>query len=388
MSKKIQLNLPLILAALIFALSLIVGYSLSLRRPLWNDEIYTQVAVVDQMSYPDMLYLRRGLEGNSCPLFYLIQKSVSDAMGYQFPFHWESEWMLMEEGSQVIMRLGPNFFMSLSIALIFYFFARFYALAAGIYAFLLTLASCMVWAYWVEARPYALWFFLTTCQSLLFLSFIRDKGRNPSRLTWITVVHILLSLTLILSIMQIVIVSFLLWMYGERSWRKHLLATIVPLGICFLYYHRSIAWRYAMPDYAFLIFHNVPPERILLLLVYCVCLVFYSWARRKTPRQAVNESGTLSGEGAWYGILFLYFFLVALVFLGVMTMRAAPGESALPDRYLLFLTPAGIIATTVVSVDIIKYFRSDRWMLVNAVVIFGGLLVFRFSRTFIEIFGF
>ena len=79
MIKKIQLNRPFILAALIFVFCLMMGHALSLRRPLWNDEIYSQVVVVDVKSYADILFFRiKNLEGNACPLFYLIQKTVSD----------------------------------------------------------------------------------------------------------------------------------------------------------------------------------------------------------------------------------------------------------------------------------------------------------------------
>ena len=62
---------------------------------------------------------------------------------------------------QIILRINANLLMSLSIVLIFYFFVRYYSWGAGIYSLLLSLSSFMVWAHWVEARPYVLWFFLT-----------------------------------------------------------------------------------------------------------------------------------------------------------------------------------------------------------------------------------
>src|SRR6185295_844334 len=110
-----------------------LGHELSLRRPLWNDEIYTQTTVIDPRLYSDIIFFRiKKLEGNSCPLFYVIQKGISDLFQYHFPLSWEHEWSVAEEGSQVIMRLSSNLFMSLSIALLVYFFARYYSWAAGI----------------------------------------------------------------------------------------------------------------------------------------------------------------------------------------------------------------------------------------------------------------
>src|SRR3989338_3199932 len=137
MTKKSRFNWPLIIAVLLFVLSLAIGYQLSLRRPLWNDEIYTQVTVVDPKSYADIIFFRiKRLEGNSCPLFYLVQKGVSDLFQFQFPVLWQKEWAIDQPGAQVIMRLSSDVFMSLSIALLVYFFSRYYSIFTGIYAFL------------------------------------------------------------------------------------------------------------------------------------------------------------------------------------------------------------------------------------------------------------
>src|SRR5690349_4901213 len=93
METKTKNSWQFIVAAGIFALCLVIGYHLSLRRPLWNDEIHSQVNVIDAKSYQDIIFFRiRNLEGNACPLFYLIQKGISDLFQYRFPLTWQHEW--------------------------------------------------------------------------------------------------------------------------------------------------------------------------------------------------------------------------------------------------------------------------------------------------------
>lgn len=380
MNPSPRLNWPLMLAAGIFLLCLAIGHSLSLRRPLWNDEIYSQFKVIDIHSYFDIILLRfKTVEGNLCPAFYLIQKGVSDLFGFKFPFPWEYEWAVSEPGSQVIMRLTPNVFMSLSIAGLFYFFARNYSWGAGVYALLTTLSSFMVWAYWVEARPYALWFFLTTVQLVLFLLLVKDKKENLLLWNWLAAVHIFLSLTLILSAIQIVLVSAVLWFFRERSLRKYLFLTAVPVGLCLFYYSVSVSmlYKYSISFPHQLILRNLPWERIFILGIYFIFLMSYVRPKKK---ETLPESGRMA-------VLLVLMIAAALSFLVMMSLRATPGSqhSSLSERYFMYLAPIGILAAVLFSVDLWRAFAGRR---ARAVLLtgLGALLLLRLTNTGREVF--
>jgi len=152
-----------IIAVVLLIFLLYLGYSLSIRKPLWNDEMYSQVTVIDQVSYKDIMLIRFGESVNS-PTFYFIQKFICDLTGYKFTKKWYKEWEISDLRSQIILRIASNIFMSLSIVFIFYYFAACYSGWIGIYAILVSLSSYMVWAHWAEARPYAIWFCLTGIQ--------------------------------------------------------------------------------------------------------------------------------------------------------------------------------------------------------------------------------
>ena len=137
------------------------------------------------------------------------------------------------------MRINPIIFMSLSIVMIFYFFNRNYSLLAGIYSLFISMSSFMVWFYWAEARPYALWVFLTTCQSLILLSLINEESFNARLWRLLTFVHILFCFTIIFGIIQIAATTVLLWLFYERRWKKYIGLFLLPLVVSVLYYITS-----------------------------------------------------------------------------------------------------------------------------------------------------
>jgi hypothetical protein len=377
MTPKNQPNGPLILTLGIFVLCLIIGYQLSLRRPLWNDEIFSQFTVVDTQSYQDILFFKiKNREGNPCPLFYLIQKAVSDLWQYKFPLDWHYEWAIDEAGSQVIMRLSSNIFMSLSIALLFYFFTHYYSLVAGIYSLLVTLSSFMVWAYWAEARPYALWFFLTTSQLLLFLILLRSKNKETALWKGLMVTHWLLSFTLILSAIQITIISAVLYLYQkEKDWKKYFWLAGVPLGICSFYYFNSMFYGYSLVRPFQLILRNVSWQGLVLFLMYCGFLIGESKKAK-------------SFEGKHFGIVLVLMLVAALAFLFVMSLKqGGPEFASLSERYLIYLTPVSVIAIVLFSLDLVKIYRRSSWMWTNIVITLVGLLLLRFLGAYMEVQG-
>ena len=425
-----QCNVSFGLAIGLLAICLAIGYGLSQQKPLWNDEIYTQVYTLEGNSYKNVL-LGRLPEGNNCPLFYLIQKGIGDLFQYRFPQKWQGEWNVVDARGQAILRLGPNVFMSLAIVSIFYFFASYYSWWAGIYALGVSLSSFMVWAYWGEARPYALWFFLTTMQSLLFLRLIREEKPGSSHWGWLVVTHWLLSFTVVFSIAQNIIVSSLLWIAKERNGpsrlfqtsltmfylnstdavntefttstprrcirekcsqgllkrcTRYLLLTVVPSCIALYYYSQSLKVKFWFADSPLqLIYANIPQDRILLLIGYALTLLFYSMGKNK---ENVRRILTLFGwDGRYYLALSALTFLAAVTLLTAFKLGDTHGREgfAISSRYFIYLTPIGIIATTLFSVHLFRVFKEQTWMRVNLVIGLGGLLIIRFLRTLMDV---
>lgn len=367
---------------LIFLLLFSTGSWLSQIKPLWNDEIFTQIHNIERKSYTDILRGRLE-EANPCPLFYLVQKAVIDAAGYRFPGTWDHEWTIHDPSSQRILRFFPNVMMSLSMVILLCFFARAFGWPVGMYALGVALASPMVWAYWAEARPYALWFFLTIVQSVLF---VRAAGpERPSGGTWkgLFLVHALLALSVVFGVVQAVVGSFLIWYAVDRNWKKWLLPLVVPLGLALYYYPDTAAFKFRLVHSFSLIAANIPPERLAIFLIYGG---LGAWGILKKKRDVDQP---LSRAGKYFFLFISLMLLLALAMLGIFKVRSAPGLEGfeVSARYFLFLTPLGIVATTVFSVHFLQLFKARSWMWLNTLLVLGGLLIIRLLRTVWELIG-
>jgi len=200
----------LALSLLLFFVCFRFGLILAESKPIWNDEFYSQLANVQGLSYGKMMAGQVN-EGNNAPLFYLIQKVICDIASYQAPEAWvKGDWGYSDYYSRILLRVSPVFFMSLAAVFIFYYFSRVYS----IFTFS---SSYLVWVHWAEARPYSLWFFLTTVQSLVFLHIVQNKDMRPKIWAALIVIHLCLSLTVSLGVAQIFVASSLLWIFVEKN---------------------------------------------------------------------------------------------------------------------------------------------------------------------------
>lgn len=341
-------------SVLLFAILFLVGILLSQRKPLWNDELYTQKESVERPSYAEILSGRLP-EGNNFPLFYLIQKIICGVSGYRLGDQWHSEWQLSEPRGQVILRISADIFMSLSLALIFYYFAGQFSLTAGVYALLVALSSQMVWGYWAEARPYALWFFLTTVQLLLIL------GKNNLRA--LLVVNFLLALTVSFGVLQIFLISALLLLEKRCGWKKCSAIFVLPLLVFMFYFIQSPRFRFHLPADPLqqLILPNFPFEWLAITVLYFIF--------NKDRRYWIVLMGMLSSAA---GIILL-----------IAWMSPKHGEVAfeISSRYFIYLVPAGIIGITLFSIRWVQMFKGQPWMFANTVIVLAGLLMMRFLKT-------
>lgn len=370
-----------VLCAIFSLVLLSIGFNLARHKPLWTDEIYSQTVSISRFSYLD-IFLGRVKEGNTCPLFYLMQKVICAPTPDQRPSSGLESW---DQHAQFQLRISPVFFMSAAMVAIFYWFARYYSLPVGIYALGICLSSPMVWSYWAEARPYALWFFLTTLQSLLFLSILRQERLNARLWRGLAVSHWLLALTVITSMGQILAVSALLWVFKERSWKRYLSLTALPLMICLYYYGRSSLSPLWVPnDFMRLIYPSVSAQQMGLFVVYTVFLVV-SFLRAK----AAQKSLFVASEAGRFGVLTALMLIVAFAYLVFYKCQETPAQRGheLPVRQFIFLTPVGIMATTLFSLQLLQAVKNHAWIRINVALALGGLMGVHFLRNCFSIIG-
>lgn len=365
-----------------------IGLTIAAHKPLWGDEILSLNFVV-RSSYASLLS-QPIPEGNVCHLFYLLQKVFCDLAGFSLTPAWDAgHWTHEDPYAWMIVRLNPVIFMSLSIVFVFYYFSRFYSSLAGWYSLMISLSSYMVWAYWAESRPYGLWIFLTTVQSLLFLSLTGPIKPGAKQWPLLTTVHFLLSLTSILSIAAIGIVSFLLWIYVERNWRRYVFLTVMPAVICILYYLNSpkYQWWFANSPWD-LINASFPKDRFLIIFLFAGFLLLYYFQRR-TKRRRLFEDDAIK-EGIPYLILTVLMVLAAVAVLLVFKLGANTNREGfeIPGRYFIYLTPVGIIAVTLFSVQLWRAFKSKTWLQIFLGLGIGFLVLIRVLRTFALVKGF
>ncbi len=368
-------------AVVLLAGCLAAGFYLSQVKPLWNDEVFTQVEGIETHSYGQII-LGRLEEGNNCPLFYLLQKAQCDFFGYRFPQEWNGEWNVYEPFSQVFLRVLPNLYMSLAILILFLFFWQRYSVLAALYVLVLVFSSPMVWRYWAEARPYGLWFLLTVLQSVCLAGICRG-GRDPRRLIWgLAGVHLLLSLTVTLSVVQIAAAAAVLFVFCPRDCRKQVWAAAAPALVGLYYYLHSPRFKLWFSDNGImpLIADNIPVDRMALLAV-CAGLAVYAMLREDSGR--APEEGGMREERP---------FLVYALGMGILTAgilaylklidEGGPEGFSVSSRYFIYLTPLAVMAAGVMTVRVWRALKENPWLRLNFAIIVTGLCVMRVFQSY------
>ncbi len=365
-------------AVVLFILLFIFGLRLAELKPLWNDELYSQVQGVEKLSYLQIL-LGHIPEGNNSPLFYVLQKTVCELAQFKLSFVWDAQWSVADSQGQLVLRLMPNFFMSGALAVIFYVLAVEYSWVAGLYALLTALASGAVWTYWVEARPYALWLMLSAVQLLYFLLFVRHPHERKKIWRRLIVVHVLLSITAVFGAVQVFIVSLILLKFYEKKLAGYCGMLFFPLGLAFFYFFNAPHYVFGLPKDLFsLIFANVPIERFLFLLCCGILAIGLDRYDKK------ERPSTLLPCGILYGLLFGASAVIMICF--ALTAVADFDGFLISSRYFIFLAALGIIGTTVFLFELLQRFAGRTWMTANLFILAWGLLLSRCLKVMLEVF--
>ena len=351
----------------IFLILLAGGFSLSLHKVLWLDELFTQQTAIDASSYADIL-LMKFPDGNKDPLFYIIQKAVCNVFSYHLPVYFPGDFYRTRDiPSQVILRIPSNIFMSLALALIFYFFTRFYSIFAAVYALSVALVSPLVWMYWAEGRPYALWFLLTSCQVLLFSSAVISHKIKTAKSMFLT--HILLALTTPACIFQISIVTLMLWYKRRYNAKQLVLIWLVPMAIALFYYLVVPLVRIKTYLFSSNLFDAVLPERLFIYVIYALT----AWV--------LPEKYKKLSWNTFFMPVFLLFFVSAffMLFMDIFTANSLFGFFS---RYLIYMVPADTLMYSLASYDLFQWSRRSPWICLNVSILLGGLVVMRGLLTY------
>jgi hypothetical protein len=358
------------LAGAVFVLLVACGLWLSRHKLLWIDELYTQHLVIDGKSYAGILAVDFP-EGNKAPLFYLVQKITCDFSSYHLPAGCDHTLIRVRDiPGQIILRLPSVGYMSLALALIFYFFLRFFSFGAAVFALAVALVSPMVWRYWAEARPYSLWFLLTTVQMLQLWLMVKHPYPKAARnLAW---THVLLALTAPASLFQILIGTLFAWWKKGCAFKQLAGVWLMPTAIAFFYYFLSTFIR--AKTYMFLsnLFDVVMPERLCVYILYAL----YAWVLPKEYR-------TVSWNVFFLPVFILFF--GSVVFLLAMDAFTQNSTQGIFSRYVIYLTPVDILMFTLASIDIFRWSRAHFWICFNASILLGGLVIVRGLMTYRDI---
>lgn len=333
---------------LIFMVLCYCWLSKARQHPMENDELYSQTSSIAQRSYLDML-TGKIEEGNNTPLFYALQKMVEQISQYQTPQEWtKGQWGFRHQESNVILRIVPVVCMAAGVSLIFYYFAMHGHILLGIYALLVSLTSYMVFTYGAQARPYALWFTLTVIQIVLLLRVIAVKPKDQGRYMWgLVAVHVLLSLTVIFSIIQNTAVCLILWVWGHKRLRDHVLLGGIPTAIVMFYYTHSPKYHFWFAEgFDKLLGASLPLDRLgLILLALCVwALAQAPWFKKwftAVPKAQVNILGAALIFGA-----IIYAGCIAVLYKFKMDAYPYMEGFQVSNRYFMVLAPAGIFLNT------------------------------------------
>ncbi|MEW5895086.1 MAG: hypothetical protein AB1650_04955 [Candidatus Omnitrophota bacterium] len=303
-----------------------IGLFLSINKPLWTDEIHTADIALVECSYGQIIKGVVSGEANNFPLYYLIQKAVMDITGYEFIQDWRGEHFLFDPAGQIILRLPSILFISLTLTLVLFIFIISKQPLTGVAGFLLTLSSYMTWAYWAEARPYALWYCLTLLHAaLLWKSFSEKK----LKIAPLTIIHWLLALTSILSLAQILTAAATAAILKKADWKK-IPVLISPIPVILFYHFKGFSPRPILTGNALeLLLIAVPPEWLLILLINLAFIL-------RKPASRPDQTFYLLLAG-------MFFTAAAIIFMSFSNDISRQG-ALLHYRHFIFLTPYVIIS--------------------------------------------
>lgn len=381
---KQRSKLIFVLSVLLLSIFLILGLALAHHKSLWRDEINTQTYTVHE-PYIDILSGKNTNEGNRAPLFYVQQKAFCDIFHFHTPEPWlNGHWEYIDHPANIFLRILPVFWMSSFFLLLFIYFSFRFNIFFGILGLCIAFTSPLLWLYWAEARPYGLWVLLTALQMILYLEMLQDKRSIPKKWLGLSLVHILLSLTCVLSFFQIAIVCIML-IFKERRWQRYILPFAIPLFFIYIYKpHGAFDDVIFVITVAQMVFSAIPPNQLCILLFYPLLLRIYSLQDQKLfPPLFTGEE--IPQAFPFFLSIFLMVFSIFL-FLTFLHAHATGKGQFVVSRHIVFLVPVSVIGITYLTGLIGQSLRSSFWLKISIFVVIAGLLLYRIDTVWAKIY--
>lgn len=361
-AKKLSaLLLTLILCVLFFSL----GFKIAEHRPLWNDEIFTQLHSVQHKSYGD-IFGGNLPEGNNFPLFYLIQKIIVQAFQFELPKNWEGVGYGSHDIGQIILRLQGNVVTTLTLGLMFYFVSYHFSLLWGIYTLILCLSSSIIWVYWAEARPYGLWIFITALHALVVLKMTWLE--NITKKWWIAlfIVQLLLSLTALFGIVQSLMATFYLWFLNKKN-RQILLCQcphLILIGI--FYYRKALHFDVWFDTNPVEILRSAASFELLIIPIIYAVVVAVVYFLKKRDEKFIQSLRHLKFTLFSYSI---FIFALALLAFLITKSTGGPKGFIITSRYFVFIIPCIILSQALCAIDLFSLFHKNLWLRINLLIL-------------------
>lgn len=361
-----------------------------MHRPLWSDELCSQKMAIETSSWSGIL-AGQIHELNNPPLYFLLQKTVTSIIPLSFPddFIKDSElsvekrkyFLYVYPKGQIILRLLSDIFMSLAMVLLVRFFWIREGAATALIALFSVLSCGMVWRYWVEARPYSLWFLLTILQSLLLIDILSQDQKSSTRSQrYLIINNCLLALTVSLGLFQIIIGEMTLLLSGRRfrPW------SLLPIAISLFYWAMRSLMKVS-PNKFFdlatppldMIRANISLEQLALVLFYLLAFILFKVCHKNN-----------GGHTIWKGLVHLPNFLTGLVlsifFLSYVSWQGHGIHTGIPvyDRHFLFLAALGVVLIPALFSDLWSRAEgSRRWQRIY-LLLFIVILISQFLEGF------
>lgn len=364
------------LSAALFCLFLNIGISLSETRGLWNDEIFTQLQNVQNKTYVQILKGEVN-EGNNSPLFYLIQKFITEVFQFRLSPDWNGQVYGYNDLGQIILRIQGIIWISLTLTAVFLFFGFYFSFFWSIYGIALFLTSEIIWTYWAEARPYGLWIFLTMLHCLILIKIYQSQSVLKRWHCIYFLIQLFLSLTAVFGIIQVVLGALVIGCTTKPLNKSFLYPLPILIGLSSYYYLKAFhfdSWfdRPAMD----LFFAAVPKEIFIILLIYVVYLIVL----RSGKFSLVNQFEIQNKF-----ILFSFFILIfafCLLILLILKDTGGPKGFQLTARYFVFLIPVVFMSFIFCADNLLKIFKTRRFIKINlyAFMIFVLIKIFLTSQ--------
>lgn len=362
------LRVKIIVAFFISVVVFVAGTFLSQHKPLWNDELYTQANTIQKSSYQDLLTVRFE-EGSSAPLYYLIQKLVLEISGYHLE-QWQGEWTIEDVQGQIYLRIVSNLSIAIMVAMLFYFFWSIYGVGAAFISVVVSLSTFGLLAYWLEARPYALWMMCLTGQLINSLHMLRSDRINRQDIALWGFWNIAAVLSSVLSIIPLIGCGAVMCIKKQLRVASVALAMAVPLVIAGYYVLQSPSFQFWFAENPIqLVLANYPKDRLFLFVL------FIGWvlAQRKellSWSSCVVLLNTLTLCGA--GVLLGYF-------IGLQQEQNVGFQ--ISNRYFLFLVPVSIVATTMAVAEFLRLNHRSRMVVVMVWCAMACIIMYRVWRS-------